>query len=116
MANGVDSDADDEAVDGDKLVDGGERIGLPKDDAVMKKVKDPKLPSQDEVDQHWIMGHLPYRKWCPICIKAQGRDMDHSKDSGGERKLPEYSWDYCFPGDELGFKWTVLVGKERLGL
>ena len=27
--------------------------------------------------------------------------------------MPENSWDYCFPGDELGFKWTVLVGKER---
>ena len=39
--------------------------------------------------------------------------MDHQKDSGKERKLPEYSWDYCFPGDELGFKWTVLVGRER---
>ena len=35
------------------------------------------------------------------------------RDSGKERKLPEYSWDYCFPGDELGFKWTILVGKER---
>ena len=39
--------------------------------------------------------------------------MDHRRDEGNMRKLPEYSWDYCFPGDELGFKWTVLVGKER---
>ena len=39
--------------------------------------------------------------------------MDHQQDSGKERKLLEYSWDYCFPGDELGFKWTVLVGRER---
>ena len=29
------------------------------------------------------------------------------------RALPEYAWDYCFPGDELGFKWTVLVGTEK---
>ncbi len=35
------------------------------------------------------------------------------KDENKERHLPEYSWDYCFPGDELGFKWSVLVGKER---
>ena len=21
---------------------------------------------------------------------------------------------YCFPGDEVGFKWTVLVGRERM--
>jgi hypothetical protein len=59
------------------------------------------------------MGHLPFRNWCPVCIKAKGRDLDHRQDSGKERKMPEYSWDYCFPGDEFGFKWTVLVGKER---
>ena len=40
--------------------------------------------------------------------------MDHGKDGGKERTLPEYSWDYCFPGDELGFKRTVLVGRERV--
>ena len=39
--------------------------------------------------------------------------MGHKKDDGKERRLPEHSWDYCFPGDEMGFKWTVLVGKER---
>ena len=39
--------------------------------------------------------------------------MDH-KDSGDKaRELPEYRFDYCFPGDELEFKWTVLVGRER---
>ena len=40
--------------------------------------------------------------------------MDHQADDGKERKLPEYQMDYCFPGDELGFKWTVLVAKERM--
>ena len=46
-------------------------------------------------------------------MKAQGRDMGHMRDEGKERSLPEYSWDYCFPGHELGFKWSVLVGKEK---
>ena len=27
--------------------------------------------------------------------------------------LADVNTDYCFPGDEVGFKWTVLVGKER---
>ena len=39
--------------------------------------------------------------------------MPHYRDKGGARVLPEYSWDYCFPGDEFGHKWTVLVGRER---
>ena len=41
--------------------------------------------------------------------------MDHKRTQQEERVVPEYSFDYCFPGNELGFKWTVLVGKERDG-
>ena len=37
--------------------------------------------------------------------------------SGAQRdaevEIPEVNFDYCFLGDEMGFKWTVLVGKER---
>ena len=33
--------------------------------------------------------------------------------TGKDRVLSEYSFDYCFPGDGLGYKWTVLVGRER---
>ena len=31
------------------------------EDEVVKKFKDPKLPTQEEVDKHYIMGHIPYR-------------------------------------------------------
>ncbi len=27
--------------------------------------------------------------------------------------IPEYWYDYCLPGDEMGYRCTVLVGKER---
>eukprot|EP00973_Karenia_brevis_P038344 5285687-Karenia_brevis.AAC.1 len=39
--------------------------------------------------------------------------MGHKKDKDGERRVPEYCWHYCFPGDEFGCKWTVLVVRER---
>ena len=68
---------------------------------------------KEDVEVHYLKGHIPFRSWCPICVKALGKEMDHKRDDGKERRLSEYSWDYCFPGDELGFKWTVLVGKER---
>ena len=45
---------------------------------------------------------------------ANGKDMDHRSAVDRERTVSEYCFDYCFPGDELGFKLTVLVGKERL--
>ena len=107
---GIDSDED---VDAD--VDGGygERLKLPRDDEVIKQLRDPKLPSRDDVEKHNVMGHVVFRDWCPTCVRAQGKEMDHTRRKDGARDLPEYCWDYCFPGDELGFKWTVLVGRER---
>ena len=52
-----------------------ERISANKD-AQIKKILDPRLPTQAEVDEHNLT-HLPYRNWCPICVQAKGKDMDH---------------------------------------
>ena len=76
-------------------------------------MKDPKLPTVEDVEPHNVRGHIPYRDWCPVCVQAIGKGLYHYRDEGPERVLPEYAWDYCFPGDELGFKWTVLVGTEK---
>ena len=103
---GEELEIDDSGVEGETLVS-------KRDDEVVRKVKGHKLPTSEEGENHYIVGHIPYRDWCPICVKAQGGDMGHMKDDGKERLLPEYSWDYCFPGDELGFKWSVSVGKEK---
>ena len=73
----------------------------------------PWLPTEVEGDKHFLMGHIPFRNWCPVCIRARGKESDH-RQAKKERLVPEYSFDFCFPGDELGYKWTILVGKERL--
>ena len=81
-----------QGVDDDEVDDSGiegERIGLEEEYVVVKMVKDPKLPTQGEVDKHYVMGHIPYRDWCPACVQAQGRDMGHMKDENKERRLPE---------------------------
>ena len=77
----------------------GERLRLEVEEDVIKLIKDPLLPSEEEVEKHYLAGHNPYRNWCPVCVKSQGRDTPHRGEGGKERKLPEYSWDYCFPGD-----------------
>ena len=86
---------------------------MPEENEFVRKLRDPRLPTPEEVEEHNIRGHIPYRDWCPICVQAKGRGRYHFKDKGASRMLPEYAWDYCFPGDELGFKWTVLVGTEK---
>ena len=89
-----------------------ERIRLEKEGKFMRKRSGPKLPSEEEVAMHCLMGHVNYRSRCEICVQACGKEWDHRRKEDQERKFPEYSFDYCFPGDEFGFKWTVLVGKE----
>ena len=106
-----------EAEDGEekkgsfKAVD-AERKGKEEDGRDMRKLIDPRRPTKEEVDEHDLT-HLPYRNWCPICVKAKGKELDHRKSIDEPKGLSEYSFDYCFPGDELGHKLTVLVGKEK---
>ena len=93
------------------IVEETERVGLEREEEGIKKLIDPILPSKEEVEKHYLMGHIPFRNWCPVCVKAKGRELDHSQVGDKERMMSEYSFDYCFPGDELGCKLTVLVGR-----
>ena len=63
----VDGIEDGEDVASEMATEDCEKITLPKEDERIIKIVDPKLPSQEEVDRHYLMGHLPYRKWCPVC-------------------------------------------------
>ena len=67
------SDGDGESGEEDESIPVGEscgRFAVDKEEKVVKRLADPKLPSADEVEQHYISGHLPYRSWCPVCVKA----------------------------------------------
>jgi hypothetical protein len=48
-----------------------------------------------------------------VCVAGKGKDLDHRKCVREERGLPEFSFDYCFPGDDFGYFLTILVGRER---
>ena len=78
----------------------------------VRKFGNPLLPSEEEVREHET-SHLPYRSWCPHCIKGRGKEMGHMKQVKVDSGVPEYHVDYCFPGDEMGHKLTILVGVER---
>ena len=78
-----------------------ERLRAEKADGYLKRVADPRKPTEQQVKDHYRT-HVPYRNWCPCCVKANGKDLDHRKAVDGERGLNEYTFDYCFPGDEFG--------------
>ena len=84
-----------------------------KEERLVGGLTDPRRLKVGEVEKHNLQ-HMPYRNWCPICVQARGRDADHRKVVDQERDISEYSFDSCFPGDELGHQLAILVGKERV--
>ena len=78
----------------------------------IRKMLDPKLPTQDEIDLH-MLSHLPYRNWCEHCVKGRGKEMDH-KRAVEQRNTIEFHMDFCFPGAEDEKETlTILVIRER---
>ena len=76
-----------------------------------KREGDPRRPTQVEVEEQ-NRTHFAYRNWCPHRVQGNGKDLDHRKAADEERGLNEFSFDYCFPGDEFVYKLTIL---ERVG-
>ena len=72
----------------------------------MKISKNPKDPSPDERERHWRT-HLPYRAWCPVCVKARGREDPHRTKERDKAGMAEVAMDYCSVGNM-----NILVGRE----
>ena len=64
-------DEKEEESEGEEYGEGefGERIGLEDEGEFVRKMLDPRLPSREEVDRHWNMGHIPYRNWCLLDVR-----------------------------------------------
>ena len=59
----------------------------------LKKAKNPKLPSADEVEEH-NRTHIPYRSWCQWCVAGRGRGDQHR--SSPESSIPIVGVDYFY--------------------
>ena len=70
----------------------------------------PDEPTEQEIEEHFARNHVPFRSWCPICVKAKAEESPHRSAAEEERRLPEHSFDYCFPGDELGLGTRTVPG------
>ena len=75
----------------------GERIKAEKEAPFVQRILDPLKPTEKEVEMHSLT-HLPFRNWCPHCVRAKGKDVDHRKVGDKQRGLPEFAFDYCFQG------------------
>ena len=64
----------------------------------IRVAKDPRMPTEAEVEEHNAT-HLPHRSWCPVCIKARGKEDPH-KPGSNKGSIPIASMDYKEFGEE----------------
>ena len=75
----------------------------------------PQAPSKEEWIQHQIT-HLPYKSWCPICVKNAAINRPHKKVNN-QRSCAHFSMDYMYKTekpDEEDLMHPILVIKERM--
>jgi hypothetical protein len=78
-------DVDDED-DGEEV-----RRGMAEEVRRAKRFQDPKMPSRDEIEDHEVAGHFPFRSWCVHSVRGKG----HEERQDG---LPDIHIDYAFIG------------------
>lgn len=72
------------------------------------------MPTEEEVKEHYLRCHMPYRSWCHHCIRGRGKEREHGRRAEEEQQgIPEYHLDYCFPRDEFDHRLIVLVAVEK---
>lgn len=82
--------------------------------APVRVARDPGDPTPEEREEHCAT-HLPYRSWCPVCVKAKGKEESHRDQSGEEKSTkPTICLDYKAFGQEMHTddKATAIVGRD----
>ena len=61
-----------------------------------RRLKIMEKPNNEEVEEH-MLTHLPFRSWCPHCVKGKARGSVHRNVSNKkDNELPTISMDYMF--------------------
>ena len=66
----------------------------------LRPLPTPVEPSSEEIEAH-MLTHLPYRSWCPHCVRGKGKSMAHRRmEAELSHSVPHVSMDYSFLGQE----------------
>ncbi len=92
------------------------------EETLVKRAPNPSDPTPEERERHNAT-HRPFRSWCPVCVKAMGREDAHYARTAEERKegLPQISMDYATiteqdkteDGTITTNTKTILVGRDK---
>ena len=77
----------------------------------IKGKKPVRQPTKEEYDEH-MRTHLPFRKWCPHCVKGKRKNDPRRADKEKEKQeIPLMSWDYM---EQRGKDGKKMEGTRRL--
>ena len=48
-----------------------------------RHIRDIQMPSKEEVERRNLT-HLPFRNWCPRCVKGRGKEAPRRRVAGGD--------------------------------
>ena len=55
----------------------------------------PSRPSLKEIEEH-MTTHLPFRSWCPHCVRGKAKGKQHRKQDREHHKIPTVAIDYAY--------------------
>ena len=74
--------------------------GMTEEAAQCRVCVSPNTPSKREREEHEVT-HLPFRSWCPHCVRGRGQASPHVHGKEKEEnRLPTIALDYGFLGEE----------------
>ena len=60
----------------------------------MTRIRKPEEPTQREFEEHMVL-HLPFRAWCPHCVKGRAKSEPHKVNKEKEDEtIPTVSMYY----------------------
>ena len=79
----------------------------------VRVARNPGDPTDKEVEEHNVT-HFPHRSWCPVCVKARGKEEAHKKVRE-QGEVPTVSMDYKSFGEASTEedKVTMIVVKDE---
>ena len=92
-----------------------EAINVEDEESPPRKVlRDPGEPTKAEWDAHRV-DHIPYRSWCPHCVKERATGRQHRKIDE-EPTVPTFGFDYLQGADLTGEPEEEEGFDDQLGL
>ena len=71
-------------------------VEMAEETAKVKVMRKPEDPTQEEFEAHMVT-HMPFRAWCPHCIKGRAKAGPHRKLGKRENcEIPTIGMDYTY--------------------